>query len=67
MILDENKIKRLTEKIRITPQWASYFLEKFPRYFDYIFKTKDDFFEIIKINTESCCKLFLIFEKQGEK
>lgn len=65
MILDENKIKRLTEKIRITPQWASYFLEKFPRYFDYIFKTKDDFFEIIKINTESCCKLFLIFEKQG--
>ena len=65
MILDENKVKKLTEKIRITPQWASYFLGKFPRYFDYVFKTKEDFFEIIKINAECCCKLFLVFEKQG--
>ncbi len=65
MILDENKTRTITNKIRTTPRWASFFLEKYPRYFDYIFRSKDDFFEIIKIDKNCCCKLFCVFEKQG--
>ena len=65
LLLDERKVKDLSEKIRTNPEWASYFLEKYPRFFTYIFKTKDDFFEIIKVKHESCCKLFLIFKNQG--
>lgn len=63
-LLDENKIYFLSEALRTNPLWASFFLEKYPRFFSYIYKSKKDFFEIIKVHSESCCKLFSIFERQ---
>lgn len=64
LLLDDHKVNILTEKIRTNTEWASYFLEKYPRFFNYIYKTKEDFFEIIKVKSDSCCKLFLIFKNQ---
>ena len=65
LLLDDYKVNVLSEKIRTNTEWASYFLEKYPRFFNYIYKTKEDFFEIIKVKSDSCCKLFLIFRNQG--
>ena len=65
LLLDEHKVSILTDKLRTNTEWASYFLEKYPRFFNYIYKTKEDFFEIIKVKSVSCCKLFLIFKNQG--
>lgn len=63
-ILDEKKEEMLSEKIRTSPEWASLFLSKQPRFFFHIYHSKNDFFELIKTNSSSCCQLFLIFEKE---
>lgn len=64
-ILSDEKLGMLTSKIRVHSKWASLFLEKYNRYFNWVFKSKEELFQLVSSGAEGVCKLFKLFDKKG--